>query len=161
MVQRFGKALKGWYRWKLLKCRYLIKKDFRVILFSEPYGELNEAALEYLPDFLQKSYCSSAVLLTVEEETYIKAREMIAEAVPWKKYRIKVLHISQEYCCDILAYYSLCKFSEQFTLISLNKPYGNWGYKLIDRNGITIKELVCLGIYVLRKIPEGQGYDRP
>lgn len=147
MFKHFWYSWLGRNEWRKLVNKFNIKnKQIYVLLFSEIDQELNKQAILHINDLITNRIADGVIILSVEGaiDTNISANSDRIFAIinyPAKK---------AEY---LMKYYTLCKFSEKFIIVSLNRPEGNIAYKAIGINGINIEDMVCLGLYKLRNVP--------
>lgn len=124
-----------------------IKNDFSyealsgcVVMMPTDNRELNRAALEKLPDYMEKKYLKKAVIICRKDMEILQTHlEKINAAI-----FIKQLAVSDLEC--LLKYYRLVQFTKNIVAVSLEEPFGNAG--IIGREGITLKDYVADALYV-------------
>lgn len=148
-------ALKGWEEWHRIIKKYELKKpeftSTAVVLLPKDDLENSYFALLYLDRMLRRRDMKSAVVLTVDP--------LICNAAKLLSSKLRGVEVISEEGVDaLLQYYALCFFDPRFIAASLTEPSGRNGKDLEGVNGITIEELVAIGVYGI--IPYVQA-DRP
>ena len=121
--------------------RFKIEDRDSVILFPHIDEEINAAGCILLPMYIKKRNPNKVIVLFVEN----------AILKPVKQHNILWISIKEQQVECLLAYYSLCDLGCNFIVMSLTKPYGRFGEKVIKRNNITLKEVIIYCIYRLSR----------
>lgn len=147
LLKHFWLSWLGRREWIKISNKFDIKnKQIFVLLFPEKDSALNEKALIYLNEFIENRIAEGVVILSVDERVAKVARnysDKIIDIIKYPEKRAKYL----------MKYYTFYKFSEKLIIVSLTQPEGNIAYKAAGTNGVTIEDIVCLGIYTLRRVP--------
>lgn len=133
----------GWYIWHKIVKKYHLKKDnskTAVVLMPKSDYENSYYALLYLDRMLYLRNFSSAIVLTEDSLITAAAKEMCQSL-------LAVERISEKESDALLQYYSLLNFDIRFLAASLTEPSGRNGKALVGVNGITVEELVAIGVY--------------
>lgn len=146
--RRLISIAKGILVWTILKIRYRLNYDKVLLILPEADYELNYYALAHLGDFLKRRHAKEALVLVTNPETLNLCMNIEMEM----SFRCK--EISIEKVDWLLSFYCYWRFFDNAVFVLLNKPQDNISDKIIGTNGITKEELVCLGHYCLRCVPE-------
>lgn len=143
--KKAAEARKGREKWLYLKETYRIDKNTYIILFPEEKTQCNQYILKYLPEFSKKVNANRIILLSYDEEILkanIHCSDIVYEIVFWNRAAAD----------ELMAYYSIQRFSDNLLIASLNQPKGRNGENLIGINGITEEEVVSIGILGIRGV---------
>lgn len=151
----------GWKVWHKIIKKYNMKaaqyQKTAVILMPQNDYENSYYALLYLDRMLSLKKYSSAILLYTDA--------LLKKAADFMCDKIRGFEcITEKEANALLQYYALYPFDERFIAASLTEPNGRNGKDLLNVNGITIEELVAIGIYqivpyVQKKRPQYNGKD--
>lgn len=157
----FFQCFNGWKVWHKIIKKYNMKtakyQKTAVILMPQNDCENSYYALLYLDRMLSLKKYSSAVILYTNP--------LIKKAADLMTNKTRGFEcITENEANDLLQYYALYPFDERFIAASLTEPNGRNGKDLLNVNGITIEELVAIGIYqivpyVQKKRPNYDGED--
>lgn len=145
-LKRLLAILSGRRFWSRLQRRYRINEGLYVLAMPEGEGEVNEQALAHLDDLIAHRSARGVLVLTQWDRVAEKARGL--------KGVVDVVHCSPEKMDSLFSYYELYMFSERLLIASFDKPYGNKLWKALGVNGISVEDLVCLGVLGIRTWPE-------
>ena len=139
LKKRFRQAFLGRkYFLEISKCIKCKKTAF--IVFPEHNKELNFYGLSYLDDFATESSYDSFVIVTSDS--------IVAKSASSFSQKIETVSIVSDAEIDeLVSYYELYNFCDDFFCISLEKPEGRRGYNIIGRNGLSKEQFVKIGIY--------------
>lgn len=112
-----------------------------IILFPHMEGEINIVGCALLPIYIKKRNPHKVIILFTEN-AMIKVFEDPA---------VLQIQLNTDQINCLMAYYSLCNLGYNFIVMSLTEPYGRFGEKVIERNNISLKEVVAYGIYGLSR----------
>lgn len=144
LLDNISKAYKGRELWiKLIEENSISDKTY-VILMPSLNRKYNYYALLHLNQFLEQKNADQVVILTFDEEV-IESAEIFSEKVK------KVINFSRESSELLMKFYSLYMFTDKLIIVSLEEPEGRSGMQLIGKKGITLEEVIAIGIYGLRK----------
>lgn len=151
----FFQAFKGWRIWHKIVKKYKMKtkKYHSTAVVLMPINDLENTyyALLYLDRMLSRRDLKFVVILTANS-LVCKVSKLLC-----KKLR-GVEMITEESAESLLQFYALYPFDSRFIAASLTDPHGRNGKELDGICGITVEELVAIGVYNL--IPYSQ-MDRP
>ena len=145
MERRINQARKGREKWLQLKENYKIDKSTYIILFPEEKTQCNKYTLKYLPFFSKKLSIKHIILLSYDKEvlnTKIDCPDLICESIFWT-------HSQAE---ELMAYYMVQIFTENFIIASLDLPEGRKAGNIIGINGVTEEEVVSVGILGIKEL---------
>lgn len=114
--------------------------DDSVILFPGSDHECNLQGMRYLDTYMQRINTKRAIILTVD---------------PFVKNNIgnfsdnvsSIIEISREQAQRFIVLYQLRIFDDRFIVVSLNEPICRNAEGMIDVKGITVEQLVAIGVY--------------
>lgn len=142
-LKRLFSIWKGRRLWLRLRRRYHIDDGLYVLLMPEHDRELNGQALLHIDDLIEYRHAKGVLVMTndawVEEVARARGENVV-----------DVLRCTPDEIDALFSCYELYRFSERLLIVSLNRPYGNEIGKAAGVNGITVEDLVCLGILGLR-----------
>lgn len=148
ILEQIWEAVKGKCLWSLVKIKGRVDQDTVVIFLLEEDDELNYYALLHLPDYVKRKLCDKAVIVSRPELFYdIGCNIDLA---------ITHLTMKEKKIEYILKYYCLVKFYDKVVFVSLNRPESNHGNMIVGKHGVTKEDIICLGLYCLRKVPKGE-----
>lgn len=157
VLKNIIKAYKGRKIWiKLLKSYGLTDKHY-VVLMPSLNRDYNYYALLYLDKFLEKENAEGALILTYDENVK-KCARMFSGKI------IDVADFSREKAELLMKFYCLYQFTYRLIIASLEEPEGRDGLNLVGKKGITIEEIIAVGLYGLNREdraapPEYKGND--
>lgn len=127
-IMFFLEALYGKFLWNKIKKRYHVTED-DYLLIECGDKELNYAAVEYLPEFVEKKYVSRVLCIVSHGE--------------FKEYaddRIIFLSMSERKILALLRFYKLERFFDRVIVLSLKEPFGSYG--LLKKKDITLEMMI-------------------
>jgi hypothetical protein len=141
MLRQAYAAYRGRRLWAGLERKYELDQGVYVLLMPEDDAELSGAALEHIEALVADRRAQGVVLVGD------RALSQPSEGTPgivgtesWTARQIDAL----------IAFYELYSFTDRLLIVSLTKPFGNGLHRLLDRQGVTKRDLVCLGCLRLR-----------
>ncbi|NRT73710.1 hypothetical protein [Clostridium beijerinckii] len=152
------KASKGRQIWIKILEKYGIGDGDYIILMPSLNNEYNYYTLLHLNEFINKVNAKRIILLT--HDSVVKK---VAKLFSNKIYDI--LYFSREDAECVMKFYCLYKFTDSLIIASLDEPEGRNGKSLIGKNGITLEEVIAIGVYGLKEYkriipPFYEGYDK-
>lgn len=140
------RAWKGKCIWNKLKRKLHINYDKVVIALTEDDEEWNRYALLYLKTYIKRKSAECAVVLHSENV----AEEFIKKYAPE---RTVIFSVTKDDIIYLNSYYCLYNFFYNFVFFGLNYPKDNNSEQILA-DGVSKKELICLGFYYFRNIPD-------
>ncbi len=140
---RFRSALTGRRIWLKIKKKYDVDRGLYVLLMPEDDPELNEQALRHIDDLVKHRKARGVIILT--DNVRVKQRARI-----YSNNIIDIISCSPEMTDRLLTFYEFYRFSERLLVVSLTRPYGNKAWRSVGLQGITVEDIVCLGIFCIR-----------
>ena len=134
-------SYRGWWIWHRLVKRYHLGRT-RVILLPSQNLRYNYAALRYVDQMLERHNYNNAIFLTVDPVVK-KTAELFSKNI------LAVEPISRKKAERLMQFYCLYEFDPRFVVASLEEPNGRNAVGLIGKNGITVEELIAIGVYQL------------
>ncbi len=138
MLRQIYAAYRGSRLWAGLERKYEVDQGVYVVLMPEDDAELNAVALGHVEDLVADRRARGVVV--VHSGAAPERSAGIVGTESWTRRRIDAL----------IAFYELHNFSDRLLIVSLTKPFGNGLHHLLDRQGVTKEDLVCLGCFRLR-----------
>lgn len=117
-------------------------KDVVFLVFPEYDKEINRFALLYLDEFLFRSNYKYAVIITIDENLIPLTKQYSAKIED-------IIVLSEKKVEDLICYYSLNPNLRDIKIISLEKPEGRRGSNLLNKNDLSLEQLIAIGIYKL------------
>jgi hypothetical protein len=143
IAKRLIAAWRGRALWIRLRKRYDIDNGAYVVAFIEDDQELNEVALAHIDDLIADRGARGVVLVTDQEWVAEHADEE-ADGV------VAIVRLSSRDIELLLSFYELYQFTPRILFVSLTRPYGNRLGQMVEVNGLTLDDLVCLSMYRIR-----------
>lgn len=133
--------------WKWLKIKYRINYDCVVIILTEQDEEWNKLALKYLQDYMKRKSAKKALIFYTGNCTLKYLEPYMTDNI--QMFKMKELQVRR-----LIRYYCLYRFFDNIVFFSLEEPKDNNGREILSNGKITKKELICLGFYCLRYVPD-------
>lgn len=131
----------GYQLWKNLIVKYNLSQDDYVIAFPHRENLINKYGFSHLKQFITYKHARRILILSVENNHIL---EQIYSEMDKEKILIEMM--SEEEMDGLVTCYSINTLSSHFIMMSLTKPYGRYGDKILQK-GITLDEVVTVGIY--------------
>lgn len=144
---RVGAALAGRRLWLRIKKKYDVDDGVYVILMPEDDQTLNEPALLHIDDLIAHRGARGVVLLTGSDW-------VLRHAGAYSSGIIDAVPCSEKQMDGLLKFCELYRFSERLLTVSLHRPYGNKAWRAVGVQGVTVEELVCIGMFCIRNWTE-------
>ncbi len=145
-MNRVFSIVLGFLDWRKAVRKYHIDNKTVVLFLPENVTEWNKTALKYLPQFMSRKKANRAVVLVHQscriEKTSPKGKEILFE------------YVKGTYIKNIMAYYTLHRFSDKVVFFYLDYPRDNYSKIILRETEVSMDELICLGLYRLREVPE-------
>lgn len=135
LEESIAKARRGRESW--IKLTGSLTGDFAVVLFPSGDREINDISLKYAKKLAEQK--EKVVLLTFDEVLLAQKDSFPPD--------IEILRYEREEAEELMKFYALYQFTDKLFIASLTEPEGRTGKGLIGRNGITLEELIALGIF--------------
>lgn len=122
--------------WLELVDKYRLEGNFRVVLFPSDASDINTISVKAMRKLSEK----------VEK---LIALSYSQEVLSWdvKESNIILQHFSRKEAEALMRFYSMYEFTDKLIIASLDEPEGRKGKGLIGVKGITLEELVNIGIF--------------
>lgn len=144
MVKELYHAFRGRMIWERLCRKYSVKSSCVTIVLAEDNAPWNACALRYLPAFMGRKSANRALIL-VKNGIHIDRNAVLYAALNW---------ITEKEAEYLLNYYTLFRFSDNLVFFYTNRPQNNQSEFTLKYTDVTMDELVCLGLYRLREVPQ-------
>ncbi|RRJ62287.1 hypothetical protein EHV15_04485 [Paenibacillus oralis] len=146
---QFSMAEKGRRLWLgLVEDNQLDLQDY-VVLFPSDQPNINYYGLLYLNQFINNKRANKTVIVT-SDGTVQKAYDYFTD---------KVTHcylFNNDDIDSLLNFYRLYMFTNKLIIVSLDNFSGRTLGNLLNIRGITLEEIISLGIYQLREFKQEQ-----
>jgi hypothetical protein len=143
IVQRFIAAWRGRALWMRLRKRHHIDNGAYVVAFVEDDHALNEVALAHVQDLIADRRARGVVVVTDQE--------WVADQAGKETDGVLAVEVLANRDIEfLLSFYELYQFTPRLFFVSLTRPYGNRLWQMVDVNGLTLEDLVCLSMYRIR-----------
>lgn len=117
-------------------------RDF-VLLMPSANRDYNYYSLLYINQFIQEKKADKVYILTFDEKVK-KSYHLFSD-------KTEVVHFSREDARKLMKFYSLYMFTDKLIIASLDEPEGRTGIQLIGKKGITLEEIIAVGVFGLRE----------
>ena len=115
-------------------------KNNKIILFPLEEQSIYESGLKYLDTYIMRQNIDGAYIVYVDD--YVGDNLNKFSNGNFVKQRI-----SENQMNRLITLYSLYPMEDKITVVSINKPYMRWGYKLQGVKGVTEEQLIAIGVY--------------
>lgn len=139
-LQKFEECKAGYDFWKSIVNKYKLSTNDYVIAFPHEANPVNECGIAHLKQFMEYGFQKQILILCAGN----KMVEMLKQKMPEALIRIEVLTNKQME--SLITLYSISTISAHFIMMSLTKPYGRYGDRVL-KQGLTLDEIVTIGIY--------------
>ncbi len=177
MIKELYHAFQGRMIWKRLCRKYGIDSSCVTIVLAEDDALWNACALRYLPAFMKWKSANHALILVkngIHIDTGEGKNEIHTDIGEGKKevytdtgevkngVRIKIgeakntllKRIKEKEAEYLLSYYTLFRFSDNLVFFYTKRPQDNRSEFALKHTEVTMDELICLGLYHLREVPQ-------
>ncbi|AGF58317.1 hypothetical protein B0P06_003368 [Clostridium saccharoperbutylacetonicum] len=144
LEQNINKAQEGRNLWIEICNKYKLGDEDYVILMPSLNAEYNYYALLHLSEFIDRVRAEKIIILTYDENVK-KIGKMFSNKI------CDIYDFSREEAEYLMKFYCLYMFTDKLIIISLEEPEGRNGRQLIGKKGITLEELIAIGIYGLKE----------
>lgn len=144
MVKELYHAFQGRMVWERLCRKYSVNSSCVTIVLVEDDAMWNACALRYLPAFMERKSAKRALVL-VKDGIHIDMGKLENTALK----RIKEWEAER-----LLSYYTLFRFSDNLVFFYMDCPQDNRSKFILKHTEVTMDELICLGLYHLREVPQ-------
>lgn len=158
LEENIRKANEGRKLWLDVCKKYELSDDDYVILIPSLNKEYNYYGLLYLNEFRKKVKAEKIIILTYDERVKRSAKIFLNKIYD-------ICNFSRESAELLMKFYCLYMFTDKLVIISLEEPEGRNGMQLIGKKGITLEEVMAIGVYGLKEFkkiaaPEYNGEDQ-
>ncbi|GAA4719272.1 hypothetical protein [Brevibacillus fulvus] len=137
---RLSEAYEGRRLWIALTEKLKFGNRDYVIVMPSLDAKLNYVSLLYLDQFAANKKAEKIYLVTLDEK--------VKKAYPLFTNRLEgCIDLSEDELNSLIKFYSLYMFTDKLVIMSFARPQGRTGENLIGKKGITLEELVSLGLY--------------
>lgn len=127
-------AYKGREDWINLISEFNIGDNDYVVLFPKIDREINDIAVKYVKKLTEKG----KVLLLAHDDVLLNLSDVKG---------LSARFYSREDAENLMKFYALYQFTDRLIIVSLEEPEGRTGKNLTGVNGITVEELIAVGIF--------------
>ena len=145
LIQNYFIAFKGWYLWHTIVHKIKRKDNEYIFIFPSHEDDFAYYALLHLDDYLNSVYSNTAIIIT-SDMTIAKVNKLFSNRIR------KTIKISQRDINAIKQYYIMCPFDSRMVFVALNTIEGRDGIDLIGKNGVTLEDIVVIGLYKFTKL---------
>ncbi|HTX12011.1 MAG TPA: hypothetical protein VME22_25545 [Solirubrobacteraceae bacterium] len=143
IVRRLIAAWRGRAVWRRLRKSYDIDNGGYVIACIEDDQALNEVALAHVQDLIADRRARGVVVVTDQA--------WVAERAGKETDGVLAVEIVGDREIEhLLSFYELYQFTPRLFFVSLTRPTENRLWRMVDVNGLTLDDLVCLSMYRIR-----------
>lgn len=124
------------------KCKGLGYGKIAYLIFPEHDTEINYYGLLYLDEFLLRSKYGGAVVISAD-------KSVCASSEHFSKNVIATFPVSDDEMAELIDYYALLRFLPDAHVLSLDKPVGRRGTNLLGKKGLSVEQMIAVGVYLL------------
>ncbi|MBQ4068836.1 MAG: hypothetical protein IJC76_06255 [Lachnospiraceae bacterium] len=136
LQESIDKAYRGRESWiKLFEEYGLGNRDY-VVLFPAENNTVNPIAIRYINKL---AGMADKVLVLAYDNEVLNNSEY--------QENVTVIRYEREQAEELMQFYSLYQFTDRLIIVSLDEPEGRCGGPLVGVNGITMDEMVAIGIF--------------
>ena len=159
MKRELSEARKGRRIWRRIKREYSIDYSKVVLVLPETDAEWNRQALMFLPELIKRKSAEKALVISPWDDVFEEVRKKSkgngfvqdGDAEPGQCLALK---LSEDEIDSLLKYYCFYKFFDSIIFLYKDKPKDNPGTLILSQGCVSKKELICLGHYNLREVPD-------
>ena len=157
MRANLKKAFKGWRQWyKLVRLQGVAGHTLFLLLPGDD-AEVAYYALKHLDNVLDNRQMVNAVVLA-HDPVVLKAAPLFSKRI------LHAVPFSREQAEQLMQYHTVYNVDARLVVMSLDEPYGRNARTLVGRRGVTLEEVVVVGVYrmflpVITRRPEYKGTD--
>lgn len=140
-------VLRGNLIWHYIKATHGISRQSIVLILTGENKMVDEYAIRHLQTFAARRSADKIYVWTEKEELIKKAEQNC-------KLPVRRLGVSAKGMQLLFDYYSFDKFFTNLIFTYINRPRDNQIGKLFSISDVNEEELVCLGLYNLRMVPQ-------
>lgn len=138
------RCYKGYFAWKKAIRGTAYSRNLQdtiVICFSSDNNEYNWWGLLYMQSYCMK-HEKKRVIVVTKDPTVAKSAKMFCKNI------VKVNLFTETQVNNIIDLYELYDFSSRHLIVvDLERPYGRKGTALVGKRGITVEDMISVGIY--------------
>lgn len=117
-------------------------EETALVIFPEDDYKLNYYGLLYLDEYLVRNLKKNVILVT--------PNDTVANAVKYFTNKIKTIHLtSKQATFDLISLYNFIDLEYQTVIVSLSLPLGRNANNLLGANGLSLEQLIAIGVYFL------------
>lgn len=143
ILTRLASVWRGRLLWQRLCRRYDVDAGAYVLLMVEDDPELNALALRRLDDLVADRHARGVVIVTDRREIAEAARATDAPV-------LGVVEVSAGQADGLLSLLELTPFTPRLLVVAWSRPYGADLRTAVGVHGVTVEDVLCLCMLVLR-----------
>lgn len=136
--QLIEKAYRGRKLWLEMTSIYGTNTKYYVVLFPSDDSQINQIAVKYVNKIAETV---DNVLVLAYDENVLS--ESFCD-------NVKTVFYNREHAEDLMQFYSLYQFTDKLIIVSLTEPEGRYAEGLVGVNGITLEEIIAIGIFGMK-----------
>lgn len=138
LIKYLVHAYQGYFVWrKIIRVNHLGIHDY--VLAMDDNAACNYAALKYIDIFKEEREINNLILVTANTD-------MLPSPSEYSSKIANVQIISKEEWEKFVDFYTIFTTEERIRIISLDKPFGRNAESVIGLKGLTLEEIVCIGM---------------
>ena len=145
-MRKIFSLLFGYLDWKMIRIKYRIDSKSVVLFLPEIKPEWNQRALKYIPAYLYRKKADRAIVLVNRNAGLKDFVHADPKVITGQLYEKRIRHI--------MDYYTLFRFSDRVVFFYLEYPKDNCSRIILEQTKVSMDELICLGFYRLREVPD-------
>ena len=147
MIPEMLHVIRGNFIWHYIKAVHGISKQSIVLVLTGENRMVDEYAIHHLQTFAARRSADKVFVWTREEE-------LIKKAVETCECPVRRLNMSDMKLQILFDYYCFDKFFPNLVFTYTNRPRDNQIGRLLSISDVNEEEIVCLGLYNLRMVPQ-------
>ncbi len=140
LQELIDKAYRGRESWIQLLEEYGLGNRDYVVLFPAENNTVNPIAIGYVNKLAK---IADKVLVLAYDNEVLNSSEY--------QDNVTAIRYEREQAEELMQFYSLYQFTDRLIIVSLDEPEGRCGGSLIGVNGITLDEMVAIGIFGMKE----------
>jgi hypothetical protein len=153
ILTRLSAAARGRRLWRRLCRDYDVESGAYVVLMVEDDPELNEIALRRLGDLVADRTARGVVVVTDRPGVAAAARASDAPI-------LGVVEVTAHEADGLVSLLELTPFSPRLLVIAWSRPYGSDLRAAVGVHGVTVEDVVCLCMLLIRGWSGAEGLCR-
>jgi len=140
IIKRIVQSGQGYLTWRKIT-KSITDRDV-VLVMPEDCDELNYYSLLYIDRYIKKNQKRNCVIVTNNKKVLTHCKD-ISNTVT------EIFQVNSKKINNLIQFYCLYQFDTRIMFASLSKPNGRNAERILNKNGVSIEDIVSIGIFNL------------